>query len=207
MTTDIAGVLLAGGQSRRMGGGDKCLRPLGGEPILAHVIRRAEPQVSTLMLSANGDPARFRDFGLPVVADAILDVDAGSAGPLAGILAGLRWAAASAPACRWLASFPTDAPFMPRDLVARMAAALEAEGAEMACAASAGRTHPVVGLWPVGLADELERAMVEDEMRKIDIWTARYKLAEVEFAAEPLDPFFNTNRPEDLEEAERLLAG
>ena len=207
MPTDVAGVLLAGGQSRRMGGGDKCLRPLGGEPILGHVIRRAEPQVSALMLSANGDPARFRDYGLPVVADVILDDSGGSAGPLAGILSGLRWAAASAPACRWLASFPTDAPFMPRDLVARMAAALEAEGAEMACAASAGRANPVVGLWPLCLVDELERAMVEEAMRKIDIWTARYRLTQVEFGADPLDPFFNTNRPEDLEEAERRLAG
>ncbi|MGE5147737.1 MAG: molybdenum cofactor guanylyltransferase MobA [Candidatus Eiseniibacteriota bacterium] len=201
MTTPIIGVLLAGGQSRRMGGGDKALRMLGGKTILARVIERARPQVAALVLNANGDPARFAEYGLPVAADVV----EGYAGPLAGVLTGMEWARVHAPAARWLASFATDAPFLPTDLVARLGAAVADEAADMACASSAGRAHPVFGLWPVALADELKRAMVEEEMRKVDVWTARYRLVTVDFPAEPVDPFFNTNRPEDLEEAERLL--
>ena len=189
-TNNVAGVLLAGGLSRRMGGGDKCLRDLGGRPILAHIIERAAPQVGSLVLNANGDPVRFADFGLPVAADVV----EGYAGPLAGVLTGLDWAAENAPG----------------DMVDRMLAAVEAAGADMACAVTHGRTHPVFGLWPLGLRDDLRRAMVEEEIRKVDLWTARYNLVEVEFpdadtAAGPLDPFFNTNRPEDLEEAARYL--
>lgn len=199
----VVGLLLAGGQARRMGGGDKCLRPLGGRPILAHVIERLRPQVRALVLNANGDPARFRAFGLPVVADSV----AGYAGPLAGVLAGLDWAAAHAPDCRFVASVPTGAPFLPADLVARLLAGLAADSADMACAASGGRHHPVVGLWPVALREDLRRALTVEEIRKVDVWTGRYRLAVVEFPAEPVDPFFNTNRPEDLEEAERLLGG
>ena len=196
---------MAGGQSRRMGGGDKCLRPLDGKPILEHVIDRVRPQVAPLLLNANGDPERFAGFGLPVVADAVGDF----AGPLAGVLTGLEWAAERAPGCTWLASFATDAPFLPEDLVARLLAAVEAEGADMACAASDGRDHPVFGLWPLRLRGDLRRAMVEEGIRKVDAWTARFKLARVAFPpvktpAGPLDSFFNTNRPEDLAEAERL---
>ncbi len=207
MTETVAGVLMAGGQSRRMGGGDKCLRALAGKPILAYVITRVRPQVSPLLLNANGDPARFADFGLPVVADVVGDF----AGPLAGVLTGLEWAASQAPECTWLASFATDAPFLPADLVARMADAVEAQGADMACAASNGRDHPVFGLWPLGLAEDLRRAMVEEGLRKVDLWTARYNLVSVDFPlvetpAGALDPFFNTNRPEDLEAAERFAA-
>ncbi len=203
----VAGVLLAGGLSRRMGGGDKCLRPLAGRPILARIVGRVRPQVGPLVLNANGDPARFADFGLPVVPDVV----EGFAGPLAGVLTGLAWAEAEAPGCQWLASFATDAPFVPEDLAARLLAAVEAEGADMACAASRGRPHPVFGLWPLRLRRELEAAMREEEIRKVDVWTGRYRLATVDFpdietGAGPLDPFFNTNRPEDLEEAERLLA-
>jgi molybdopterin-guanine dinucleotide biosynthesis protein A len=200
-TNKIAGVLLAGGLARRMGGGDKCLRPLAGEPILTHVLRRVRSQVGPLMLNAAGDPARFSEFNLPVAPDVI----EGYAGPLAGILTGMEWAAEKAPECAWLASFATDAPFLPEDLVARMARAIAAEGADMACAASKGRAHPVFALWPVALRGALRQAMVEEEIRKVDAWTGRYKLATVEFAAEPNDPFFNANRPEDLAEAERLM--
>ncbi len=206
-TNNVAGVLLAGGLSRRMGGGDKCLRDLGGRPILAQVIERAAPQVGALVLNANGDPARFASFGLPVAADVV----EGYAGPLAGVLTGLDWATDNAPGAAWVASFACDAPFFPADMVARMLAAVEAAGADMACAVTHGRTHPVFGLWPVSLREALRRAMVEEEIRKVDLWTARYKLVEVAFpdvetAAGPLDPFFNTNRPEDLEEAGRYLA-
>ncbi len=202
MTPDrVVGVVLAGGRSRRMGGGDKALLKLGGKPILDRVIERARPQVGPLVLNANGDPARFATFRLPVAADVI----AGFTGPLTGVLTGLDWAAANAPDRPWVASFACDAPFVPPDLVARLMAALQAEGADMACAASAGRSHPVFGLWPVRLRDALRRAMTVDGVRKVDVWTARYRLATVAFAADPVDPFFNANRPEDLAEAERLL--
>jgi molybdopterin-guanine dinucleotide biosynthesis protein A len=197
----IGGVLLAGGQSQRMGGGDKNLRVLGGKPILTHVIERAQPQVDALVLNANGDPRRFAGFGLPVVPDGI----AGFAGPLAGILAGLDWAAAHLPEAELVASFATDAPFLPRDLVRRLAVALEEGGFDLACAQSNGQVHPVFGLWQVSLRDDL-RAALAAGMRKVDRWTAGFKLVEVEFLAEPVDPFFNANRPEDLAEAERLVA-
>lgn len=202
MTEDVAGVLLAGGQSRRMGGGDKCLRLLGGRSILDHIIERVRPQVGPLVLNANGDPVRFASTGLPVVADLV----EGFAGPLAGILTGLRWVEASAPGCDWLISIPTDAPFIPRDLVARLHEAVVRDEADMACAVSDDRVHPVVGLWPVRLADSLEAALIGEDVRKIDLWTARYRLTEVTFSTDPVDPFFNANRPEDLAEAERLLA-
>ena len=198
----IIGVLLAGGLARRMGGGDKPLRLLGGKPLLDHVIARLRPQVGWLVLNANGDPARFAAYGLPVVADSIPDY----AGPLAGILAGLDWTAEHRPDCPMIVSVATDAPFLPVDLVARLAAARHTEGADLACAASGGQAHPVIGLWPVRLREELRRAVVDEGVRKVDVWTARYKLAVVPFADRPIDPFFNANRPGDLEEAARLLA-
>jgi molybdopterin-guanine dinucleotide biosynthesis protein A len=197
----VLGVLLAGGLARRMGGGDKCLRPLGDRTILEHVIGRARPQVEGLLLNANGDPARFRRFGLPVAADVV----EGFAGPLAGVLTGMEWARANRPDLPWIATIATDTPFFPRDLVARLLDAMSESEADLACAASGGRTHPVFGLWPVGLAEDLRRAMVEENIRKVDLWTARHRLVQVEFPTEPIDPFFNTNRPDDLAEAERRL--
>lgn len=199
---EIGGVLLAGGLSRRMGGGDKCLRPLGGKTILERVIERARPQVAALVLNANGDPARFAAYGLPVRADVI----EGFAGPLAGVLTGMAWLRETLPHARWLASFACDAPFLPSDLVKRLVTAAESRDADMACAASGGQSHPVFGLWPVRLYDDLRRAMIEENVRKVDVWTERYRLVEVEFARTPVDPFFNANRPEDLAEAEALLA-
>lgn len=195
----VAGVILAGGLSRRLGGGDKCLRLLGGRPILAHILERLRPQVDALALNANGDPARFAAFHLPVVADSI----AGFAGPLAGILAGLDWAA-DLSGMTHVATAAADAPFLPLDLVRQLRGALEAEGCDLACARSAGRAHPVFGLWPVALREEL-RAAVSGGIRKVDQWTARYRLAAVDFADGVLDPFFNVNHPEDLMEAERLF--
>lgn len=198
----IAGILLAGGQSRRMGGGDKCLRPLGGRPILAHIIERAAPQVAYLVINANGDPQRFAQFGLPVVADTV----DGYAGPLAGVLTGLEWAAANAPECDWIATFASDAPFFPADLIERLGQAVAGGGADMACAVSGGRRHPVFGLWPVALRAELRAALTEQGIRKVDDWTKDYNLKEVEFSIDTIDPFFNVNRPEDLATAEALLA-
>ena len=195
------GLLLAGGLSRRMGGGDKALRPLAGRTLLDHVVDRVRPQVDALVLNANGDPARFARFGLPVVPDSI----AGFAGPLAGILAGLDWTAANRPECPLVVSIPTDAPFLPADLVARLGAGMAAAGADLACAASDGRPHPVIGLWPVALREALRQAVAVEGVRKVDVWTARYRLATVEFPVAAGDPFFNANRPEDLDRAAALL--
>jgi molybdopterin-guanine dinucleotide biosynthesis protein A len=195
------GLVLAGGQSRRMGGGDKALRELAGVPLLAHVIARLRPQVEALVLNANGDPARFAGFGLPVAADSV----PGFAGPLAGVLAGLDWAARHCPDCPHVLSVATDAPFLPEDLAARLAAVVGGAGADLACAASGGRAHPVFGLWPVRLREDLRRAVVEEGVRKVDQWTARHRLITVDFADRPVDPFFNANRPEDLDTAAELL--
>lgn len=197
----IAGLLLAGGLARRMGGGDKGLKTLGWRPILDRIVERVRPQVGPLAINANGDPARFDRFALPVLPDAV----EGFAGPLAGVLTGMEWAQSAAPDCAWVATFPTDAPFLPRDLVMRLADAVEDDSADMACAVSAGRAHPVVGLWPVRLAADLRHAMEKEGIRKVDVWTARYRLAQAAFPTDPVDPFFNANRPEDLAEAERLL--
>jgi molybdopterin-guanine dinucleotide biosynthesis protein A len=185
-----------------MGGGDKCLRPIGGRPILAHIVDRVRPQLGPLVLNANGDAARFAPFGLPVAGDVV----EGFAGPLAGVLTGMEWAARHAPECRWLASFASDAPFLPRDLVARLSAAVADDKADLACAASGGQTHPVFGLWRTDLAPALRQALVDEQIFKVDRWTARFRLAQVDFPTTPVDPFFNANRPEDLAEAERLLA-
>jgi len=202
MNGEVVAVLLAGGLSRRMGGRDKMLRDLGGQSILARVIARLDPQAGRLLLNANGDPSRFADFGLPVAADVI----AGHAGPLAGVLTGMEWARANARDCQWIVTVPTDAPFLPGDLVRRLLAALEDEGADMACASSGGRHHPVCGLWPLRLAGGLRRAMLDEDVRKVDMWTGRYRLAVADWPTKPVDPFFNANRPEDLAEAERILA-
>lgn len=201
---NIIGLLLAGGQSRRMGGGDKTLRRIGGRPLLERVIERIRPQADALVLNANGDPERFVHFGLPIVADSVPDF----AGPLAGILAGLDWTAEHRPDCPMIVSVPTDAPFLPNDLVERLLRGVMAAGAELVCAESGGQPHPVVGLWPVRLRDELRWALVEEGMRKVDRWTARYRFATVAFdeSAIDIDPFFNANRPEDFAMAEHLLA-
>jgi molybdenum cofactor guanylyltransferase len=201
-TTDIPAVLLAGGLARRMGGGDKPMRVIGGRSILERVIARLKPQCDGLILNANGDPARFAAFGLPVVADTVADFP----GPLAGILAGLDWVAANRPNAQWMLSAAGDCPFLPRDLVARLAAARAAEDAELAVAASDGQSHPVIGLWRVALREELRHALVVEDIRKIDRWTARYPLATVTWPIEPLDPFFNANTMDDIAEAERLAA-
>jgi molybdopterin-guanine dinucleotide biosynthesis protein A len=199
----IAGVLLAGGLARRMGGGDKPLRMIGGRKLLELVIERMRPQVAALVLNANGDPARFAAYGLPVIADSVAD----NPGPLAGVLAGLDWAADNRPDCSMVVSVATDAPFLPRDLVSRLYAQMIAEGADLACAASGGQAHPVIGLWPVRLRADLRHALADEDIRKVDVWTARYRLATVPFSDQPIDPFFNANQPQDLERAEALLSG
>ena len=200
--TTIPGVLLAGGLARRMGGGDKPMRQIAGRSILERVIARLAPQCDGLILNANGDPARFAAYGLPVIADDVAEFP----GPLAGILAGLDWVAANRPGVSWMLSAAADCPFLPRDLVARLDQARLAQDAQLAVAASDGQTHPVIGLWSVALRAELRHALVVEDIRKIDRWTARYPLATVTWPTSPLDPFFNANTIEDVAEADRLAA-
>jgi molybdenum cofactor guanylyltransferase len=204
MTTEPAtyGLVLAGGLARRMGGGDKGLIRIGEATILERALARIGPQCAGVVINANGDPARFARFGLPVVADDI----AGFAGPLAGILAGLDWLAANAPAIGWLASVPGDCPFLPPDLVRRLHAARVTAGMPLACAKSGDWRHPVVGLWPVDLRADLRRAVAAEGLRKIEMWTARHGVALAEWPAEPVDPFFNVNTPEDAAQAQRFAA-
>ena len=200
MRAETLGLVLAGGLARRMGGGDKPLRLLGGRPLLDHVLARMTHQVSAVVLNANGDPARFAGYGLPVVADPLPDYP----GPLAGILAGLEWAAANRPDLPWVASVPGDCPFIPADFVTRLHAARAAAGVPLAAASSAGQTHPPAALWPVALRDALRAALLAGE-RKIDRWTAGFGCADAAWSAAPYDPFFNANAPEDLALAEEIL--
>jgi molybdopterin-guanine dinucleotide biosynthesis protein A len=196
----IPGVLLAGGLARRMGGGDKPMRRIGGSTILERVIARLQPQCDGLILNANGDPARFAGFGLPVVADTVENFP----GPLAGILAALDWAAINRPEISLMLSAAADCPFLPRDLVTRLYQALVKENAQLAVAASDGQSHPVIGLWSVALRDELRHALVVEDIRNVGRWTARYRLATVTWQTAPIDPFFNANTMDDIAEAERL---
>lgn len=198
----VVGVLLAGGQSRRMGGGDKYFLDLQGESILNRVIKKAQTQVDHLIINANGDPARFDDYKLPVVCDSI----EGHQGPLAGILTGMEWASENMPEVEWIVTFPTDAPFFPDDLVARLLETVKDGQFDMACAKSDGRAHPVFAIWPVKLKQDLHHALGIEEIRKIDLWTSRYRIAHVDFSVEPIDPFFNINRPEDLDAAQNMSA-
>ncbi len=197
---DCAGLLLAGGLGRRMGGGLKGMASLDGRPLLAHAAARAGPQVARLAVNANAPAEEFTELGLPVLPDPV----AGFVGPLAGVLAGMVWAREAG--YGWVASFPCDAPFFPETLVRGLAA--EAGGADIVTATSGGRRHPVFALWAVGLADDLHHALAEEGLRKVDRWTARHRMADVDFPVPPEgDPFFNINTPDDLATAEARLAG
>jgi molybdopterin-guanine dinucleotide biosynthesis protein A len=204
MRDEIVGVILAGGLSRRMGGGDKTLLPLGGRPILAHVADRLARQVQALALSANGDASRFAAFGLPVVSDSFPSF----AGPLAGVLAGLEWASAGT-RCQAIVTAAGDTPFLPADLVERLVRAAEDRPGSIAVAASAGRRHPVCALWPLAVRGDLAGALAGGE-RRVSAYMGRHPFVEADFpmaqfGAEKADPFFNINTPGDLAEAERLL--
>jgi molybdenum cofactor guanylyltransferase len=196
------GLVLAGGLARRMGGGDKARIRVGGKTILERVLACLGAQCERTIINANGDPARFADTGLSVVADSV----AGFAGPLAGILAGLDWAAANAPTCEWMLSVPGDCPFLPKNVVARLHKARIAAGKPLACARSGEWRHPVVALWAVELRDDLRRALVDQGLRKIETWTARHGVAIADWPAEPVNPFFNVNTPEDAARAEIIAA-
>jgi len=199
---DTFGVILAGGLARRMDGAEKMRIRVGHATILERTLARLRPQCARLMLNANADAARFAETGLPVVADSVPDFP----GPLAGILAGLDFAAAQAPEIAWLVSAPSDCPFLPRDLVPRLHQARSDAGATLACAASGGQRHPVIALWPVALREDLRRAITQKGARKVGEWSARYTLAVADWPAAPVDPFFNVNTPEDVAEAKRLAA-
>jgi molybdenum cofactor guanylyltransferase len=186
-------VILAGGQASRLGGGDKCLLLLGGRTILSHILARIGASAARVALNANGDPARFAAFGLTVLPDLSPD----RPGPLAGVLAAMNWAGAD-----YVATVPGDAPFLPPDLLARLAQSREAAGAEIALARSGGRSHPVAALWPTRLGPALQRAIAEEGLRRMADWVARHHAIEVDFSVAPVDPFFNINRPEDLAAAE-----
>jgi molybdenum cofactor guanylyltransferase len=201
----VIGVLLAGGKSSRMGGGDKCLLPLAGRPILAHIIARLRPQVSDLIINANGDLTRFSAFGLPMIPDRIGD----HAGPLAGVHAGIEWARANRPEGRFVITAATDTPFFPADLIARFCEVFLGTEPRLIVARSKGGVHPVFGLWPVSLVPDLEDSLRRG-MRKVSDWVREHGAEEVEFPAaqvggRKMDPFFNINRPDDLAEAETLL--
>jgi len=196
------GLILAGGVARRMGGGDKARIKIGNKTILQRVLGCLTPQCVRVIINANGDPARFADTGLPVVADSVPDF----AGPLAGILAGLDWAAANVPQCDWIASAPGDCPFLPDNLVERLHEARSAAGTPLACARSGQWRHPVVALWPVALREDLRRALIDEGLHKIEIWTARHGVAIADWPDKPIDPFFNVNTPEDAARAEELAA-
>lgn len=196
----VVGVILAGGRSRRMGGGDKCLLPLGGRPLLEHVRARAAGQVRRLVLNANGDASRFERFRLPVIADGVPDYP----GPLAGVLAGMEWAHRSAPDCPWLATFPSDAPFLPRDLVVRLLTRARERDADVAVAEGGGRSQHLAAVWAVGLAGRLRRAICDDGVRRVEAFQARFRTERVAFGVDDA-PFLNVNAPDDLRRAERFL--
>jgi molybdenum cofactor guanylyltransferase len=185
-----------------MGGGDKARIAIGGVTILQRVLTCLAPQCTGLVINANGDPARFADTRLPIIGDNVPDF----AGPLAGILAGLDWAARQMPQCQWLVSVPGDCPFLPNDLVARLHAARDTAGAPLACVRSGQWRHPVIGLWPLALREDLRRALVAEGLRKVEIWTARHGVAIADWPVEPIDPFFNVNTPDDAAQAQAMAA-
>jgi len=204
----VLGVLLAGGRSERMGGGDKCLRTLAGRTLLARVIERARPQVAKLVLRAMGDPTRFAAYGLPVINKSISEIaEIKGRGAFASLLVAMEWAAVNAPELPWVASFPTDSPFFPTDLVSRLLNAVETRGVDIACAQCDGYIHPVFGLWPVTLAGELRRLLADNAGPNFGhiLLDRRGSKALVTFPSRDLPPFLNINRPEDLATAERLL--
>jgi molybdenum cofactor guanylyltransferase len=195
------GVVLAGGLARRMGGGDKSLIQISGITILDRILARVRPQCSDLIFNANSS-AETVPRGLTAVSDSV----PGYPGPLAGVLAGLDWAAQNAPEISWLVSVPADCPFLPRDLIPRLHQARSDADAMLACAESAGRRHPTVALWPIRLREELRAAITKQQVRAVREWTARYPLAVAAWDDKPVDPFFNINTTDDLAKAAELAA-
>lgn len=195
----VVGVLLTNTSSRDTCCGEKCLKKLKGKPVLSYVIERASPQVTALILNANGDPTRFDSVGLPIVPDSIEE----HRGALAGILTGMEWAHENNPNCEWIATFSADSPFIPMDLVNHMLEEIDRHHADMAFVSCGGRPHPEYGLWPVELADDLRYALLEEDIKRIDRWTRLYDTITVEYPADPIDCFSNTNFIDGIVTVER----
>jgi molybdenum cofactor guanylyltransferase len=205
MTTPIPptlGLVLAGGLARRMGGGDKARIEIGGVSILDRVLAVLSAQCTGIIINANGEAERFADTGCPVVPDNVPDYP----GPLAGILAGLDWLSRQNNGVEWIVSVPGDCPFLPDDLVEKLHIARRkmGTGIPLACARSGQWRHPVVGLWPLALRADLRKALVQEGLRKIEVWTGRHGVAIADWPDRPIDPFFNINTPEDAERATRI---
>jgi len=198
----VIGIILAGGLAKRMGGGDKCLLPLAGKTLLQRTVERAQPQVGSLLLNANGNSLRFARTRLPVIPD----VHPGNLGPLAGIHAGLSWMQSTNPDAEWLASFASDTPFFPTDLVARLFSAVTSQHAQLAVATSKSRAHPIFALWHASLLGKIDQQLQTGDIPRLQDWIKQQKLVEVDFAVESYDPFFNINVPQDLYAAEPLVA-
>ena len=201
MMKDAVGVILAGGQSRRMGGAEKALIPLGGTSLIERAIARASVQVADLVINANGDPKRFAHLGLPVEADPV----GGFVGPIAGILAGFAWMRRERPKARWLASFSCDTPFFPMDMVERLISRAQSEGAKVAVAASGGRQHHIFAVWSADISAKPQDVLVRDGCRKMETWIDSFPNVHVSFDVDPFDPFTNINTPEDLALAEDFI--
>jgi len=203
--SDIAGIVLAGGRATRLGGGDKPLRPLGGIPMLARILEHLKPQVGAVAISANGDPARFAEYHLPVIAD-----EGRQAGPLAGILSGMAWAQSEGG--DKVLTVAGDTPFFPVDLAAELARAVAVHDDHIAVAASGGRRHPVFALWPVSLEADLSEFLATSATLSVSAFLERHETVSVDFpmlsiAGKTIDPFFNVNTPEDLFQAEAIVRG
>jgi len=195
---NIVSVILNGGLSRRMENQNKALLQLANKPLIEHVLENLKPQCETIIINCNIESDELEPYGLPIVKDS-LD---GFLGPLAGILAAMEWVKKHKPDCKLLASVPIDTPFLPRDLINKLNQALQEDQSDLICAVSNGRSHPVIGLWPIHLMDELRSAIVDEGVLKVDLWTSRYKTAHLSFDYQTIDPFFNINCDDDLLQAE-----
>jgi len=189
-------VILAGGRSSRMGGGDKCLLPLGDRPLIAHILDAITPQSGDILINTNSDPAPFLKYGQPVLPDAI----AGFQGPLAGILTGMLWSRRRHPRQVHLLSVASDVPFLPDDLLKRLSCALQDQRADIAIASTIDGTHPTIGLWPVDLAERLEHDLMEGSIRSVHLWIKSFRVACAEFDVIALA---NINTPDDLAACQR----
>jgi len=197
----IIGVILSGGLSRRMNNQDKGFIQLAHKPLFEHVLERLSPQCDSIIISSNKESQQLSSYDLPIIKDSL----EGLLGPLAGLLACMQWVRKHQPGVQWIASVPVDTPFIPQNLVSTLYQSMLENTADIACATSNGRTHPVIALWPIRLLDDLEAALSKENIRKIDLWTSRYKVSLPDFSDSLLDPFYNINCHEDLVHAEALL--
>lgn len=195
----IIGAIIAGGRSSRMGGREKAFLELASKPLILHVIEQFEPQVDQLVINANGDAARFSEFGLEVVPDALTSLMT----PLAGLHAALRFT--KNVEAKMLVTVPSDTPFLPFNLVAKLLEKALVRGA--AIAASGDHEHFIIGAWKTELLDDLDRAIASDNVFRVKDWARRVSAQSVIWPVEPYDPFFNVNAPDDLRIAEQILGG